>query len=408
MRRWRSLKAFGAIGLGLILFFVVALAAALLAYPPEYVYRVLVWRDSDAFDWQKFPSRPLVPAAAAHRLAVALDPAISRTLADVAGTTDWEAFLAKNHTQAFVVIRGGTIAYEGYFNGTQRDSIVTSFSVAKSFASALVGVAIDEGRIANIDDPMTRYLPELAARDSRFREITVRHLLLMASGLDYQAFRFFLLNGDDPLTTYYPDQRKISLQNTHIIESPGRHFRYNKYHPQLLGMILERSTGIRVTRYLQEKVWTPLGMAYGGSWSTDSRASDFEKMETGVNARAVDFARFGLLFLRGGEWGGQRIISRAWVEQSTGPWFPPNQAGYYPEAFSTWPGRAYYGFMWWGFARPNGTHDFAAQGDKGQFIYVSPSHDLVIARFGTEYGLSARAWMQLFYRFADRYRSSTQ
>jgi CubicO group peptidase (beta-lactamase class C family) len=231
--------------------FVAALAVALLIYPPEYVYRVLVWQGSDAFDWQKFPFRPLVPTAAAHHLAVAPDPAVSRVLADVAGTADWDAFLAKNHTQAFVVIHRGTVVYEGYFNGTQRDSIVTSFSVAKSFASALVGTAVDEGRITSVDDPVTRYLPELAARDSRFREITVRHLLLMASGLDYEAFRFFLLNGDDPLTTYYPDQRKISLQNTHIIEPPGRHFRYNKYHPQLLGMILERTTGVRVTRYLQ-------------------------------------------------------------------------------------------------------------------------------------------------------------
>ena len=405
MRQWRLLRTFGMAALGLVMLFLAALAAALVIYPREYVYRVLVWQESDAFDWQKFPFSPLDPAPTAHHLAVAPDPAVSRVLGELAGTGDWDTFLAKNHTQAFIVLRNGAVAYESYFNGTQRDSIVTSFSVAKSFASALVGIAIDEGSIASVDDPVTQYLPELAARDPRFHAITLRHLLLMASGLDYQEDRPFLLNGDDPLTTYYPDQREISLQNTRIIEPPGLHYRYNKYHPQLLGMILERTTGVRVTRYFQAGLWDLLGMEYGGSWSTDSRASDFEKMETGINARAIDFARFGVLFLKGGEWGGRRVISRAWVEQSTRPWFPQNDGEYYPAFFSSLPGRAYYGFMWWGFARPDGSYDFAAVGDKGQFIYVSPGHDLVIARFGTEYGLLMRDWLDLFYRFAERYPS---
>ena len=362
MHPWKVVRRLGTIALGLV---VLILAAALVIYPPEYVYRVLVWQESDAFDWQRFPSSPLAPAPAAHQFAVAPDPAVPRLLGELTGTSEWDAWLAKHHTQAFIVIRGGVVVYEGYFNGTRRDSIVTSFSVAKSVVAALVGIAIDEGHITSVDDPVTHYLPELAARDPRFREITIRHLLLMASGLEYQEDRPLLLNGDDPLTTYYPDQRTLSLQNTHIAEPPGRRFRYNKYHPQLLGMILERATGMRVTRYLQAKLWDPLGMEYGGSWSTDSRASDFEKMETGLNARAIDFARVGVLFLKGGAWGSRQVISHAWVEQATRPWLPPDEAAYYPASFSSRPGRPYYGLMWWGFARPDGTYDFAAVGDKG-------------------------------------------
>jgi CubicO group peptidase (beta-lactamase class C family) len=124
-------------------------------------------------------------------------------------------------------------------------------------------------------------------------------------------------------------------------------------------------------------------------------------METGVNARAIDFARFGMLFLRNGEWNGRQVIDRAWVEQSTRPWAPPD-ASYYPPSFATVPGRAHYGLMWWGYARPDGTYDYAAEGDKGQYIYVSPSRDLVIVRFGTDFGQANHEWINLFYRFAEQ------
>jgi len=376
-------------------------AAAFLSYPSEYVFRVLAWRDSDAFDWQKFPEHRLEAAPAPFKFDEAPDERVSALFSDLAGVDDWESFLAENDTQAFIVIQDGTILYEEYFNQTQRDTIVTSFSVAKSFTSALVGVAIDEGYIRSVDDPITDYLPELAARDSRFERITIRHLLLMSSGLEYKAFRLLLLNGDDPLTTYYPDQRELALQNTRIVDPPGEYFQYNKYHPQLLGMILERSTGVSVTEYLQEKIWRPLGMEFGGSWSVDSPASDFEKMETGVNARAIDFAKFGHLFLSDGNWNGEQVISRAWIAESTRPYFPANNAAYYPEWFSEIPQDGYYKYMWWGIAIEPGSYDFVAHGDKGQFIYVSPRKSLVIVRNGIGYGIPYKAWLELFYKFTN-------
>jgi CubicO group peptidase (beta-lactamase class C family) len=267
----------------------------------------------------------------------------------------------------------------------------------------LIGIALQEGDIKSVDEPITTYLPELAERDPRFNEITIRHLLLMSSGLDYQEFRPLLLNGDDPLTTYYPDQRKISLENTHIIDPPGQYFLYNKYHPQLLGMILERTTGMPVTSYLQARIWDALGMEYGGSWSIDSRASDFEKMETGVNARAIDFAKFGVLFLNGGDWQGKQVISKAWVDESARPLLPENYADYYPELFASLPGQGYYKYLWWGLARDGDSYDFTAWGDKGQYIYVSPQKNLVIVRNGIEYGIPALDWIRLFYEFASQF-----
>jgi CubicO group peptidase (beta-lactamase class C family) len=382
-----------------------ALAMFLRQYPPEYIYRVQVWQASDAFDWQKFPSHPLNAAPTAYHFEAAPDPRLEALFENLSGAADWSSFLEKNDTQAFIVIQDGKIRYEQYFNNSQRDSIVTSFSVAKSFTSALIGIAIQEGYIDSVNDPITQYLPELAKRDSGFQDITIRDLLLMSSGLEYVGFKpsFLNLDNDDNLTSYYTDQRKIALERAHMINPAGQYFQYNKYHPQLLGMILERTTGMTVTRYLQTRIWDRVGMEFDGSWSTDSKSSDFEKMETGVNARAIDFAKFGVLFLNRGNWQGAQVISQAWVEESTQPLLSQTNSGYYPNWFTTMPGRGYYQYMWWGMAREKGTADYTAEGDKGQFIYISPQKNLVIVRNGMEEGLAWYEWLQLFYQFASQY-----
>jgi CubicO group peptidase (beta-lactamase class C family) len=387
----------------IIVVMIVAILIAMLVYSPVYIYRVLAWQESDAFDWQKFPSHPLTAAPTPYSFPVALDPQVAQRFGQLAGVADWHEFLAQNHTQAFIVLKDGVVVEESYFNNTQRDSMVTSFSMAKSVTSALIGIAIDEGFIQSVDAPITTYLPELIERDPRFAQITIRHLLLMSSGFDYQSFRPLLFNSDDPLTTYYPDQRKLALENTRILAAPGQKFSYNKYHPQLLGIILERSTGMSVTAYLQSRIWDRIGAEFDGSWSTDSEASDFEKMETGVNGRAIDFAKFGFLFLNRGNWQGEQLISEAWVRESTEPYFPDNAGTYYTEWFKLLPGRAYYRYMWWGYERGEGIYDFAAAGDKGQYIYVSPSNGIVIVRHGTDYGIPSQEWLTLFHEFAGHY-----
>lgn len=388
--------------LGLVVLAVVGLAvlivaAACIVYPPEYVYRVLAWRQTDVADFRKFPNHPLRASASPWRLPSAPDPRVAKVLEEMTKAPDWEQILRETATQAFIVIQDGKVLYEKYANGTRRDSIVTSFSVAKSFTSALIGAAIEEGLIASVDDPITKYLPELAARDRRFAKITIRHLLLMASGLEFKEFRPLLFNGDNPLTAYYPDQRKLALTNTRIAGPPARVFSYNKYHPQLLGMILERVTGMTVTQYLQKKIWDPLGMEYGGSWSTDSRKSDFEKMETGVNARAIDFAKFGLLYLNSGLRQDRRILPASWVGESTRPdW---------SLGFSQFPGGLYYKYMWWGLAdrsRP-GEYEFLAVGDKGQYIFVAPQKKLVMVRNGIKEGVPKDQWLVIFHEFAKRF-----
>ncbi|MCA9955591.1 MAG: serine hydrolase, partial [Anaerolineales bacterium] len=237
---------------------VLALIYAFTFYPPEYTLRVLRWGNADVYDYQKFPARTMPASTTPLPFNKALDETMVRDLFERdTAVDDLDTFLEETGTQAFIVIQDNAILYEHYFNGTDADSTVTSFSMAKSFTSALVGIAIAEGHIHSVTDPITDYLPELAERDPAFANITIRDLLLMSSGIHYAEFPF--VNGDDAKTYYYPDLRDLALNQTEIDGAPGELFLYNNYHPLLLGLILERATGQSVADYLAQKIWQPMG-----------------------------------------------------------------------------------------------------------------------------------------------------
>ena len=375
------------------------LAIACVLYPPTYVYRVLVWRDADADDYQRFPMRRVEPATGATALPRRLEPErVAAAWQQAGGTLPMEDELAQLGTQAFLVLRQGTVIHESYANGASRESWVTSFSVAKSILSTLMGIAVQERKIASLDDAVTRYLPELRQRDARFERITLRHLLDMASGIHYAEFPF--LHGDDAKTYYYPDLRRLALTESRIEGAPAQHFHYNNFHPMLLGMVLERATGMPVSRYLETRLWQPAGMVGPASWSLDSEASGFEKMESGFNARAEDFARVGWLMLQGGRMGDRQVVPAAWADESTRP--HAVSAGYY--AGTPWTGadaRRFYTAMWWGQARADGERDFAARGNHGQLVFVSPHNGIVIVRHGWRYGIPPQEWFERARRMAD-------
>ncbi len=387
----------GFIAITLILY----LIAGSLVYPPEYIRRAILWGESDVYDYQKFPERKIEPGDDPFKFEINYeDESVQAFFEADPKIDDLDSFLAETKTQAFLVIHNDRIIYERYFNGVKRDSIVTSFSVAKSFTSALVGIAIHEGYIGSVEDPITLYLPELEERDVRFKNITIRDLLMMASGINYSDV-VPLLHDDGAKTYYYPDLRDIALHGTHIAGHPGEHFLYNNYHPLLLGMILERSTGMTVAGYLEQKIWKPVGMEYAGSWSLDNPESGFEKMESGINARAVDFAKLGRLFLNQGVWNGSDVIPTAWITESTEEDKSIQRENYYPADEFFTKAEGYYKYMWWGLPRSGGVYDYSAAGKYGQFIYVSPEANLIIVRNGEKYGIEFADWLQVFYRFAS-------
>jgi CubicO group peptidase (beta-lactamase class C family) len=224
-----------------------------------------------------------------------------------------DELLRSTGTHAFIVLRDDKLLYEDYFNGYQRDSVCVSRSVAKSVTSALVGIAIQEGFIKSVDDPITSYLPELA--EQGFASITIKNLLTMRSGIRYRLHDFPW--DEEPIAYFYPDLTRLLLSDLTIIEPPGQAFHYNDYNTELLGLILRRVTHDSPSEFLQEKIWKPLGMEYPATWSIDSDQDGSELAFVLLNARAIDFAKFGLLFLHNGNWNGKQIVPEQWVIEST-------------------------------------------------------------------------------------------
>lgn len=388
-RAWRNV---GRIVAGLAIALLVALGLACLAYPPLYVWRTVTLGDSDVEDQFYFPQRTIRAAPGAHEIPATLDAGrVRRAFAKVRPGEALDAWLAANTTQGFVVLQRGRVVYEGYFNGHRRDDTATSFSVAKSMLATLVDLAVAEGRITSLDLPVTTWLPELRTRDPRFERVMLRHLLDMNAGLHYAEYPF--LTSDGAKTYYWPDLRALALQGSRVERAPGEAWLYNNYHPLLVGLVLERVTGMSVAAWMQSRLWQPAGMAADASWSLDSAASGFEKLESGVNARTLDFARFGQLFLdQGVALDGTRVLSADAVRAATSP------DGAMPLPYR--PG-AYYKHFWWGQQRADGGHDFSARGNHGQFVFVSPANQVVIARNGRTYGVPPREWIALFEAMAD-------
>jgi CubicO group peptidase (beta-lactamase class C family) len=334
--------------------------------------RVLVWGTSTTYDWSRYPSRPLPAAASPDQFVQAPE---RFDLAKATGSTNPDQFFSSSETTALLVVQHDKLVLERYFNGADRTTMITAFSGTKSWDSAMVGAAIAAGYIHSVDDPVTAYIPELARKDSRFTSITIRDLLDMRSGLALDTTSFIL--NDNTVIDHTTDLRQAVLDRVRIATTPGTTFRYNDFNPELIGMVLERVTGMSVTQWLDQTLWQPMGAQYPGSFSIDSTAAGFEKMERGLNGTAIDLVRLGLLYLHNGDWNGAQLVPSAWVAASTSY----ATAGPVPR----FPGLSY-GLGWWTRVI-DGVEVYYAWGDHGEYVLVAPSLDVVVARFGRQFGL---------------------
>jgi CubicO group peptidase (beta-lactamase class C family) len=384
-RRWLRRLAAGVVATVLLVLGVYAWAwASLDGYS---IARAMWWREADVGDQYRFPARTIPAGENARPLpaGVEIDPPAPPSGAD--DDRAFDEFLRENGTLAFLVVDEDRLVYERYFGGADRQARQTSFSVAKSFVSTLVGIAIDEGSIGSVIDPLTKYLPELAERDPRFEQIALRDLLTMSSGIRYEEQSLPLPWGDDVDTYYGTDLRDLALSATQIVRPPGQEWLYNNYHPLLLGLVLERATGMSVSDYMATKLWQPLGAEADATWNLDSGVSGFEKMESGLNATPVDFARFGQLFLHEGQWNGTRIVSQDWVRVATAADTSADPA-------------VHYQYFWWIDTERPGR--FFALGNFGQYIYVAPDAGTVIVRNGRDWGVDNDTWLTVFREVADQ------
>ncbi len=261
---------------------------------------------------------------------------------------------------AVVITRHGRIVWERYWGGWDRSSTDIGWSIAKGVTSALVGIAIAEGRIESVDESAADFIEEW--RGTEKEEITLRDLLSMTSGLEWTEEYDKM---SDVIAMLTSDDQTAYVLERPLAREPGTRWYYSSGDAQLFSLILRQATGVEAKDYAQDRIFDVLGMT-AMTWPTDNAGHTLTYCCVTTTAR--EFAKFGYLFLRGGRWENQQVVPEEWVRESTQP------------SQELFPG---YGFYWWlpDFAdTPPDT--YAAEGFQTKRIYVIPSLDIVAVRLG--------------------------
>lgn len=278
------------------------------------------------------------------------------------------AFVDGRNTQGVVVVRDGAIVSEWYADGADADSWTASWSVAKSFTSAVTGIAVDEGAIASIEDPASKYVRAWEGTDKA--AITVEDILHMQSGLKWdEDYRPSSLETSDVVQMGLSSNELVYPEERPVAHPPGTVFNYSSGDAMILAGIVEDATEEPMRDYAEEHLFGRIGMEKADWWE-DAAGNTLGYCCLDSTARG--FARLGLLYLRDGRWGDEQVVPADWVEASV-------------ENASPQPDDPGYGYMWWLLDDVEGVPGdaYAAEGHDGQFIYVIPSLDLVVVRTGT-------------------------
>ena len=283
-----------------------------------------------------------------------------------------EEFLEKTSTNALLVINNQRIVSEIYRNASNEKTRFISWSMAKSITSTLIGIALSEGKITSIDDPVTKYLPEMEG--SGYQGVTIRHLLMMRSGVDWvEIYKFkeptqLTEVHDNSLVGYKYRWCDYAAKQSKPKNAPGTVFNYSTLDASVLGCVLERAAGMKGADYMTEKLWKPAGMERDAYWIMDGPPEvGREFFGAGFNATLRDYGRFGLMILNGGVADGKQVVPGDWVKQAT-------DGGHEPVAPGAPTG---YQYQWW--TIPN-SKAFMAVGLHHQFIYIDPDTRTVIVK----------------------------
>lgn len=282
---------------------------------------------------------------------------------------DFRTYVEELKTRGFIVLKGDTLLYEEYWDDHDTLTRSNSFSVAKTVVSLLVGIAVDEGHIKSLDDPVGDYLKEFDSEEKR--KLTIRHLLQMASGLDWTE------SGKDPLSdnaeSYYGSDLYGQVVSQKLIEEPGKRFNYQSGNSQLLAFIVEKATGITLSEYAEKKIWKPLQTYDDAYWSLDKKDGD-EKAFCCIYSTARDYAKIGLLLLNQGRYKGKQIIPKWYYDEMIVPGNLTTDQGV--------PNYRYGLHIWTYFGEVDPV--YYCRGINGQYIITIPNQQLVIVRVGED------------------------
>lgn len=277
-------------------------------------------------------------------------------------------FLERTYTNALLVMKDGRIVSEIYRNASNERTKFMGWSMTKSITSMLIGCALEEGRIKSLDDPITDYLPEL--RKGGYRDVTIRQILQMRSGVDYEERYDFAAPGAAATNHINALVKNISrfadpARTIRRAHPPGEVFQYKTIDTAVLGWLIERASGMSVAAYTARKLWEPLGMESDGFYIMDGQPGVGREFSgAGFNATLRDWGRIGLTMLNHGTGNGHHIVSPEWAAQSTAPAAPEDAEGGY-------------GFQWW--TMP-GSEAYSAIGLQGQYVFVDPATRTIVVK----------------------------
>lgn len=281
-----------------------------------------------------------------------------------------EEFLEKTRTTALMVIKDDAIRYETYYMGGDENTVFSSNSIGKSFVSALFGIAVSEGYIESVDDPLGKYIAEF--RGTELETIPIRACLQMASGIgfdedkDMSPFSLKTLLG-------VPAMKVIAKYG--VQEPPFTYRRYLSINTEILGEIIVQATGRSLADYMEEKLWTQIGAQQDAYWTL---CNGKELAMGGLSISLRDYARFARLYLNQGNYNGKQIIPKQWIEDSLDASAEYSRPGANNEPYNA----IGYGYQWW---IPEGNEgEFAAIGVYGQWIYVNPAQNTIIIKMSAD------------------------
>ena len=258
----------------------------------------------------------------------------------------------EHSVRSFIIIQNDTIKFEYYRDGLNEQSLHPSYSIAKSMISCLIGIAIDEGWLKNVNQKVIDFIPEIQNKPHA-EELTIKHLLNHTSGIKYSLI--------DDGNLYYGKNILKELRHIVFVYQPGSKQEYLNVNSQLLGIILGRISGLSVSELVEQKIWAPVRMCHEGRWSVDKNG--IEKSFCCLSATAIDYAKFGRLYLNKGLWNKQRVFSESWYKQSIRRDTSDGSSNSYNYSWHL--GLEEYG-------------DFMAIGLYKQHVYICPKKNLII------------------------------
>jgi CubicO group peptidase (beta-lactamase class C family) len=366
------------IGIGIA---ILAIVFTLQITGKNYYYKTLWYNMPGIFDNDIFESRTIHASAKPQDWDYAsnyADNNISKVLRDS---------LQKYETTSVLFIQHDSIKIEKYFEGADNSTRSNSFSVAKSFIGALIGRAIKLGFIKSIDQPVADYIAEFKEGDKQ--KITIRHLLTMSSGLDWDEAYSSLFS--QTTEAYYGTELEKQVVSLAAKKQPGKYFEYKSCDTEVLAIVLKRATGMMVSEFMEKELWSQMG-ASEASWSLD-HANGIEKAYCCLYATAKDFARLGSLYLHKGNWKGQQLIDSNYMQQSV-------TASHLLDPKTQIPTNCY-GFQWWIVDDYKGISAFYMRGILGQNIVVIPSRNLIAVRMGHKRGVKIGSHYSEMYALLD-------